>query len=99
MIAFFAAGVLLVIVGALATLIDESGVLMFFCYVIALPMLGVHVVYFVPIMEHRALRANKRCLWCLYNLCGVPQVDDGCTVCPECGGAWRLPDSGAPRQG
>lgn len=33
------------------------------------------------------------CLACVYDLTGVPTDPDGCTVCPECGAAWKL----APR--
>lgn len=30
------------------------------------------------------------CPSCAYRLEGVPPEADGCTVCPECGGAWRV---------
>lgn len=30
------------------------------------------------------------CLCCDYDLAGLPTEADGCTVCPECGAAWRL---------
>jgi hypothetical protein len=30
------------------------------------------------------------CLACLYDLSGLPPEPDGCTVCPECGAAWKL---------
>ena len=37
--------------------------------------------------------AHKRCPHCGYNLLGLPvEPDDGATVCPECGAAWRLDD-------
>lgn len=37
------------------------------------------------------LREHARCPACVYNLAGCPvAADDGCTVCPECGAAWRL---------
>lgn len=29
------------------------------------------------------------CASCDYPLAGVPEDDDGCTVCPECRAAWR----------
>jgi hypothetical protein len=32
------------------------------------------------------------CPTCLYDLRGIPSESDGCTACPECGSAWRLPD-------
>jgi hypothetical protein len=38
------------------------------------------------------LLAARHCACCLYPLHGLEQQDDGCTVCPECGGAWRLRD-------
>ena len=31
-----------------------------------------------------------RCASCGYALKGVRAMQDGCTVCPECGGAWKL---------
>ncbi len=31
------------------------------------------------------------CPACAYSLTSSTPHDDGCTVCPECGGAWRLP--------
>lgn len=36
-----------------------------------------------------ALLAVRRCPSCAYSLHGGPE-SDGCTVCPECGAAWRL---------
>ena len=30
------------------------------------------------------------CLICEYNLAGLQPESDGCTICPECGGAWRI---------
>lgn len=39
-----------------------------------------------------AFRLQSRCPACLHDLMHVPaDPADGCTVCPECGGAWRLP--------
>ncbi len=37
-----------------------------------------------------ALLAARRCASCAYSLGGAT-ASDGCTVCPECGAAWRLP--------
>lgn len=33
----------------------------------------------------------RQCAACGYPIGDLPPADDGCTVCPECGGAWRLP--------
>lgn len=30
------------------------------------------------------------CPACAYSLRTVPPADDGCRVCPECGGAWKI---------
>ncbi|MBC7835908.1 MAG: hypothetical protein H7Y88_12535 [Phycisphaerales bacterium] len=30
------------------------------------------------------------CIVCGYDLASIRDGDDGCIVCPECGGAWRL---------
>lgn len=32
----------------------------------------------------------RLCVVCGYDLAGLKPQADGCTVCPECGGAWRL---------
>ena len=29
---------------------------------------------------------------CGHDLKGTPVAEDGCTVCPECGAAWRMPE-------
>ncbi|MBL8757394.1 MAG: hypothetical protein JNK35_03060 [Phycisphaerae bacterium] len=34
------------------------------------------------------------CPACGYDLTGQPVAGDGCTVCPECAAAWRVPTSG-----
>jgi len=37
-----------------------------------------------------AFLAERRCPACGYDLAGAAPADDGCTVCPECGAAWKL---------
>ena len=37
------------------------------------------------------------CLICEYNLAGLQPEPDGCVVCPECGGAWKLADRAITR--
>lgn len=32
-----------------------------------------------------------RCPACQYSLEAISPTLDGCTICPECGGAWRMP--------
>ncbi len=44
------------------------------------------------------LLRQRRCPRCGYDLRELPVSDpDGCIICPECGGAWRLPESGSGR--
>jgi hypothetical protein len=51
---------------------------------------------FRAIRPRTAARAVKACLEfghcpaCAYRVHGAPVYGDGCTVCPECGAAWRL---------
>lgn len=40
----------------------------------------------------RGMIPLRCCPVCTYNLRGLECEADGCTVCPECGAAWRLPD-------
>ena len=43
---------------------------------------------------------HRHCPHCGYDIRGLPaDPGDGTTVCPECGCAWRLGDSGASPQG
>jgi hypothetical protein len=47
-----------------------------------------------PWFGARAVRACLRsghCPRCAYRTQGLPADLDGCTVCPECGAAWRVP--------
>ncbi len=36
------------------------------------------------------MHESKRCICCGYDLSGLHREEDGCFVCPECGGAWKL---------
>ena len=38
----------------------------------------------------------RRCASCGYDLIGLPVENDGCTTCPECARAWRIPVQAAP---
>jgi len=44
---------------------------------------------------HRVILAKEYCPSCGYRLVAAPPEGDGCTVCPECGAAWRLPCASA----
>lgn len=39
-----------------------------------------------------ALLAEGLCPQCGYGIGGVPAEGDGCSVCPECSAAWRVPE-------
>jgi len=39
------------------------------------------------------LISKKLCPACVYSLDSLTPEPDGCTVCPECGAAWRLPEA------
>jgi hypothetical protein len=44
-----------------------------------------------PARMAEAFLRHAHCPGCGYGLRGVPRQEDGCTVCPECGAAWRVP--------
>ena len=45
-----------------------------------------------------AMLRHSRCPHCGYDIRGLPQTpEDGATVCPECGCAWRLSETGDDR--
>lgn len=48
-----------------------------------------------PDTMRKEMLARARCASCGYSLVGVPREADGCTVCPECAAAWRVPDLSA----
>ena len=39
----------------------------------------------------RVLLKHRLCASCGYSLANLSADVDGCTVCPECGSAWRIP--------
>lgn len=40
--------------------------------------------------EAKRFELPPACPSCRYNLASLPPEPDGCTICPECGAAWRL---------
>lgn len=38
----------------------------------------------------QAMALQGACPSCEYEIVGLPVERDGCVVCPECGGAWRV---------
>ncbi len=50
-----------------------------------------------PDLVKDAFLVERRCPACGYDLSTIkPDGADGCSVCPECGGAWRFPRSPCP---
>ena len=43
-----------------------------------------------PMHGRNALVAADICPHCAHGIGGIPPEPDGCTVCPECGAAWRV---------
>ena len=50
--------------------------------------------YWNPVVVMALLR-DRLCASCGYPLAANGTGDDGCTVCPECGAAWKLPEAAA----
>lgn len=44
------------------------------------------------LVERDAYVLGRQCPACEYDIGELKPDPDGCTVCPECGGAWRLPE-------
>ncbi len=60
-------------------------------HVVSLTTLSVCAWSWLRQRRHRTVaKAVGRCACCDYLLRAVPASDDGLTVCPECGAAWRL---------
>lgn len=88
---------MLILVGCIATL-SFLGVVIpswlnWLIYVVTFPLGFLSLRFFkVSILKWQAgcLVAINRCASCGYNLQKLPTADDGCTICPECGAAWKL---------
>jgi predicted RNA-binding Zn-ribbon protein involved in translation (DUF1610 family) len=59
-------------------------------YIILLVVLQRTIIGWVRRPIRDALLKHARCASCGYRIDGLEQESDGCTVCPECGAAWRL---------
>lgn len=55
-----------------------------------LTLLIYKVTWRSPINGRDSLLTSGVCPACAYRIAGVPPEHDGCTVCPECGAAWRM---------
>lgn len=74
------------------TVVIVGLILMVAC--IQLPPMILALKLFAPSMWRDRLRRQlylRRCPTCDYLLHAVTSQPDGCTVCPECGAAWKIP--------
>jgi len=46
-----------------------------------------------PQRAKRAVLAIGHCPSCAYRIFDIEAEPDGCTVCPECGGAWKIQEA------
>jgi len=68
-----------------------KGLLMGVLPSLPLPLL---IYFMIRAGRHRIARIIIKhgfCAACGYALTGLDPADDRCTICPECGSAWRLP--------
>jgi hypothetical protein len=65
--------------------------------IFGLPLILILALYFRTAGRIEAERLSlyllqrSRCPSCISDLAALETESDGCTVCPECGAAWRLP--------
>ncbi len=62
-----------------------SFVVMAITYRYRIPKIGPEAIIHSMLLEHR-------CPSCAYDLSATSPDPDGCTTCPECGAAWRMPE-------
>jgi len=74
----------------------NSWIVMLMAAMLCLPLYWIAYVFFsksTSVQYLRILKHNSICPSCLFGLTDLPIKPDGCTVCPECGAAWRLPEA------
>lgn len=89
LVVFRAEPVLPAAIAPWAQIVAAAGIFAF-VFLYATPALG-YINAKHPKLLRRAILARKHCLWCKYDISSLEAASDGCTVCPECGAAWRLP--------
>ena len=76
---------------AAAIILDPNLSMWPFAILIFIPLVFIWAGHrFVRQHYHRAILAQRFCPACAYRLVQLDADEDGCTVCPECGAAWRL---------
>ncbi len=63
--------------------------------IIMISLTGVAIINWLRERADALKRSNIRaghCPACAYSIASVEPASDGCTVCPECGSAWRTSD-------
>lgn len=69
-------------------IVASSGILVHFVWLFGLAVSAAWL--WVPLNAGATLRKSV-CPHCRFSIAGIPPDPDGCTVCPECGAAWKLP--------
>ncbi len=61
---------------------------------------GVPMAFFIQSLGWNSAECAKKCVLsighcpsCTYRIYDIEAEPDGCTICPECGGAWKLSES------
>lgn len=86
-------GVLLVVLFRKSLLISRDWVWMIAATFMLLFIEELHALFqrwSVARARAQLSRYLAHCAGCWYPLSGVPQQEDECVVCPECGAAWRV---------
>jgi hypothetical protein len=78
-------------VGVSHLLVTGFWVLTFLVVSLLLPVaVAMATGWYILDPRYRAMiAANGHCPACGYEITDLPPAPDGCTVCPECGAAWR----------
>lgn len=77
---------------------DIPGILLFvlvwsFIVLASIGILFPLLLNYPNLWNRRAARIVRVCFACCYKLDGIQPESDGCTVCPECGAAWKLSET------
>lgn len=81
------------------TLIRIAIVVAFYWLAAALAWIAIWAWYhkmLIPELAHAMLRRGQ-CASCSYPIADLNPTPDGCTICPECGAAWKLNASTSKR--
>ncbi len=89
---------LVLFLSALGALFVLGGIVLMPAMAFAAPFVAMELCRFEPYLRWIAERriSQGRCGACSYTIQDVSESVHGCTVCPECGAAWKLPSADTP---